>query len=100
MVTNSGGAISATSAPASITFVKFSGAERRHHLLSCQEDNTACNLYTHVSVYMYMALHLSIPISNTSMTQQGVVSYVIELSSKSFEVRSQSGPAFAQGRSC
>ena len=46
-----------------------------------------------------MALHLSIPISNTSLTQQGVACYVIKLNSKSFRVRSNFGVAFAQAAS-
>ena len=45
-----------------------------------------------------MALHLSIPISNTSLTQQGVACYVIKLNSKSFRVRSNFGVAFAQAK--
>ena len=45
-----------------------------------------------------MALQLSIPISNTSLTQQGTACYVIKLNSKSFRVRSNFGVAFAQAK--
>ena len=45
-----------------------------------------------------MAQHLSIPISNTSLTQQGIACYVIKLNRQIFRLRSKSGVAFAQGR--
>ena len=45
-----------------------------------------------------MAQHLSIPISNTSLTQQGIACYVIKLNRQIFRLRSKSGVAFALGR--
>ena len=45
-----------------------------------------------------MALHLSMPISNSSLTQQGDACYVIKLKCTSFELRSKLGVAFAQGK--
>ncbi len=45
-----------------------------------------------------MALQLSIPISNTSLTQQGTACYVIKLNRQIFRLRSKSGVAFAEAK--
>ena len=45
-----------------------------------------------------MALHLSLPSSDTSLTQQGTACYVIKLNRQIFRLRSKSGVAFAQAK--